>query len=201
MARERWSATRFTSWAAWTGPTPSTPRPTSGRSTCGIRNSAGKYWSPFPESAGCFLEAGSSGGRFFLFGGEAIRPNGRERPFRTFLTDDWVYAPGLGWKRLAEMPHSETGALSPVPVAGDGKLLIMSGDDGTRIMLDGPNHPGFRRDGLLYDPAADRWTAVPDGAISRSSVPTTFWRGLWIIPGGERKPGYRSNEVWGLRLN
>ena len=156
---------------------------------------------PLPGVARMFPEAGSSGGRFYLFGGEAIRPNGKERPFRTFLTDAYAYAAGSGWRRLADLPYSETGALSPTPVTPAGKLLIVSGDDGTRITLDGPNHPGFRRDGLLYDPGADRWTAVPEGPITRSSVPTTLWRGLWIIPGGERKPGYRSNEVWGLRLN
>jgi hypothetical protein len=84
-------------------------------------------------------------------------------------------------------------------VTPGGKLLLVTGDDGTRRKLDGPNHPGFPRDGFLYDPGADRWTAVAEGPISRGDVPTVVWRDLWIIPGGERKPGYRSNEVWALK--
>ncbi|NDE08474.1 MAG: hypothetical protein EBZ89_13955, partial [Chloroflexi bacterium] len=28
-----------------------------------------------------------------------------------------------------------------------------------------------------------------------ATVPTTVWRGKWIVPNGERIPGYRSPEV------
>lgn len=144
--------------------------------------------------------AAAHGDTFYLVSGVAIRPNGAERPARTFLSDIYSYSPATGWQQWADLPHPAAAAPNPLPVTADGQLLIMSGDDGTRITLDGPDHPGFRHDGLLFDPARDRWVAIPAGPISRATVPTALWHGRWIIPGGERIPGYRSNEVWSLQL-
>lgn len=155
---------------------------------------------PIPGLGRMNPDAASVGGKFYLVSGVAIRPNGAERPLRTFLSDAYSYSPATGWQQLADLPHPDAGALSPLPVTPDGRILIISGDDGMRITQDGPDHPGFRRDGLIFDPANDCWNAVPAGPISRSTVPTAFWNGRWIIPGGERKPGYRANEVWSVSV-
>ena len=47
-----------------------------------------------------------------------------------------------------------------------------------------------------YDPKTKAWSAAGDAPISRATVPTVVWRGGWIIASGERKPGYRSPEIW-----
>jgi N-acetylneuraminate epimerase len=163
-------------------------------------SSAWRVLEPIPGVGRMEPEVGASGDSFYVFGGIEVQPSGAEKPNWTYLADAYVYAPGKGWRRIADLPRADAGGPSPTPVTPDGKLLLVTGDDGTRRKLDGPNHPGFPRDGFLYDPGADRWTAVEEGPISRGDVPTAVWHGLWIIPGGERKPGYRSNEVWGLRL-
>jgi hypothetical protein len=144
--------------------------------------------------------AAAHGSTFYLISGVAIRPNGADRPARTFLADFYAYSPQTGWQQWADLPHPAAAAPTPLPVTTEGRLLIMSGDDGTRTVLDGPLHPGFRHDGLLFDPEHDRWEAVPPGPISRATVPTAVWQDRWVIPGGERIPGYRSNEVWSLQL-
>jgi N-acetylneuraminic acid mutarotase len=144
--------------------------------------------------------AAAVGNTLYVLSGVAIAPNGNQRPARTFLRDAYAFTPGKGWLRIADLPHADAASPSPAPVTPDGKILMQTGDDGTRILLDGPNHPGFRHDGLLYDPKTDQWTPVTDGPISRATVPSAFWNGKWVIPGGERKPGYRTNEVWSVDL-
>jgi N-acetylneuraminic acid mutarotase len=83
-------------------------------------------------------------------------------------------------------------------MTADGQLLVLSGDDGTLVHLNGPRHPGFPQSVLAYRPAEDCWVKVGTAPFSRATVPTTVWRGKWIIPNGERIPGYRSPEVWSL---
>jgi N-acetylneuraminic acid mutarotase len=161
-------------------------------------NARWRTLAPIPGLGRMNPDAAAHGDTFYLVSGVAIRPNGAERPARTFLSDAYAYSPAGGWRQLADLPHPVAGALSPLPVTPDGRVLVMSGDDGMRITLDGPDHPGFRRDGLLFDPVTDAWRAVPAGPLSRATVSVTEWHGRWIIPGGERKPGYRTNEVWSL---
>jgi len=155
---------------------------------------------PMPGVGRLNAQAAAHGEKFYLVGGVALRPNGAERPHRTFLSDVYAYSPAGGWQQWADLPHPVAAAPTPLPVDQQGRLLVMSGDDGTRTALDGPDHPGFRRDGLLFDPALNAWTAVSSGPISRATVPTAFWHGEWVVPNGERRPGYRSNEVWSVRL-
>jgi hypothetical protein len=91
-----------------------------------------------------------------------------------------------------------TAAPSPAPLTSEGKLLVISGDDGLRAHLNGPDHPGFPTDILAYDPAADRWSGAGESPFSRATAATVAWRGGWAVASGERKPGYRSPEVWWL---
>jgi N-acetylneuraminate epimerase len=39
-----------------------------------------------------------------------------------------------------------------------------------------------------------------ESPISRATAPVVEWNGLVVIPNGETKPGYRTPEVWGLKL-
>jgi N-acetylneuraminate epimerase len=80
---------------------------------------------------------------------------------------------------------------------GDGRLLILSGDDGTKVdFRPEVEHPGFPRDVLAYDPAHDTWKRAGEAPFSRATVPTAIWRGALVVPSGESRPGFRSPDVW-----
>jgi len=145
--------------------------------------------------------AGTIGDDFYVFGGQRLSPDPPNRPAREFLRDAWRYRPGSGWRRLADMPRPATGAPSPTPQTPDGRLLVMTGDDGTKINFKPETeHPGFPRDLLAYDPARDAWDVVGEAPFSRATLPTTLWRDRVVIPSGEERPGYRSHDVWTLEF-
>ena len=157
---------------------------------------------PCPGAERMLAVAGASGDDFYLFSGQRLSPDPPNRPAREFLRDAWRYRPGRGWQRLADLPRAAVAAPTPAPRLTDGRLLIMTGDDGTKITFKPETeHPGFPRDVLAYDPSADRWTSLGQVPFSRATVPTTTWRDMTIIPSGEGRPGYRSPEVWALRNN
>lgn len=67
-----------------------------------------------------------------------------------------------------------------------------------RRLLD--NHPGFRRDVLLYNCVTDCWSI---GGRHPAAPPVTTTPavvdGHVVIPSGERRPGFRTPEVWAVR--
>jgi N-acetylneuraminic acid mutarotase len=156
---------------------------------------------PCPGPARMLAQVGMTGAEFIVCGGVSLSAGADGKPVRTYLRDAYAYAPGRGWRRLADMPQAIAAAPSPMPVAPTGELLVISGDDGLRGHLVGPNHPGFPQDVLAYDVRRDAWRKAGEAPISRATAPTTFWSGSWVIASGEKKPGYRSNEVWALRYS
>ena len=155
---------------------------------------------PCPGPARMLAVAGATTDTFFLFGGVALSTGIDGKAQRATLRDAYAYSAAGGWKKLASLPRAATAAPSPAPLTGDGKLLVISGDDGLRAHLNGPDHPGFPTDILAYDPTTDRWGGGGDAPFSRATAATVAWRGGWAVATGERKPGYRSPEVWWLDL-
>jgi N-acetylneuraminate epimerase len=153
---------------------------------------------PLPGPGRSCPTAGAVDGNFYIFGGINIHSDGAGKK-QTYLKDAYVYRPDGGWLRLADMPHAVSFAPGPAATTADGRIMIFTGDDGTRGALYGPNHPGFPKGGMLYDPKADSWTTLTDIPVSRATAPTVNWEGMWVIVSGERMPGVRSPEVWGMR--
>lgn len=151
-----------------------------------------------PGPARMLAVAGATADTFYLFGGVALSAGADGKAQRATLHDAYAYSEAGGWKKLADLPRAATAAPSPAPLMGDGKLLVISGDDGLRVHLNGPDHPGFPTDILAYDPVADRWSSAGEAPFSRATAATVAWRGGWAVASGERKPGYRSPEVWWL---
>lgn len=120
---------------------------------------------------------------------------------RNYLRDAYAYTRAQGWRRLADPPRAIAGALSPAPIDRRGRVIIISGDDGTKRHLDGPHHPGFPLDIFAYDPQSNRWGNIGEAPFSMADVPSTFWRGDWVAVSGEIRPGYRSNRVWSLHFS
>ncbi len=153
---------------------------------------------PCPGPARMLAVAGADADTFYLFSGVSLRPDAQGKAVRTYLRDAHAYREGSGWRRLADVPVPCVAAPSPAPLTPAGEILVIGGDDGTRVHLNGPGHPGFPREILRYEPAKDQWSPVGAAPFSRATVPTTPWRGRWVIANGERIPGYRTPEVWTL---
>lgn len=142
--------------------------------------------------------AAACDGAFHLFGGVALEPNAQGKIARVYLRDAWRYRPGEGWSRLADLPTPSAAGPSPAPVVA-GRVLLLGGDDGSHVgfqPLD--QHPGFSKAILAYDPALDHWTEACEVPAPRATLPCVEWRGQFILPSGEARPGVRSPAVWGV---
>lgn len=155
---------------------------------------------PCPGPARMLAQIGVIGETVYVCGGVSLHAGPDNKVVRTYLRDSYAYDPASGWRKLADMPHAVAAAPSPMAVSAAGELLVVSGDDGSRAHLAGPNHPGFLQEVLAYDPTQDVWRNGGDGPISRATAPTACWRGRWIVASGERRPGYRSPDVWALEI-
>ncbi|MEQ1854455.1 MAG: galactose oxidase, partial [Chthoniobacteraceae bacterium] len=80
------------------------------------------------------------------------------------------------------------------------RLLIVSGDDGTKVNF-APvrEHPGFPRDVLAYATERDVWSVAGEAPFSRATAPVAEWRGGFVVPNGEVRPRVRTPEVWNWR--
>jgi N-acetylneuraminate epimerase len=154
---------------------------------------------PLPGKARILPVAASFEDAFYVFGGVALEPKDG-KVSRVYLRDAWQYRLGKGWRRLMDAPRPVAAAPSPAPVSG-GEILLLGGDDGSRVAFQPvERHPGFPAQSLAYDPRRDGWREWGPIPAPRATVPCVEWRGSFVIPSGEVRPGVRSPEVWSLRL-
>jgi hypothetical protein len=114
------------------------------------------------------------------------------------LKDAYRFTAGNGWTRIANLPRAAVAAPSPA-IAHEGRLLVVSGDDGKLTNFEPKSaHPGFPKDVLAYDPRMDNWVGLGDSPLSRATVSVVPWQGMFVIPNGEVRPGVRSPEVWAV---
>ncbi len=155
---------------------------------------------PWPGPERMLAVAGALDGSFFLFSGAKLTAGPDGKPVREFLRDAYRFTPGQGWTRLADLPRAAVAAPSPAPVL-DARLLILTGDDGRNVTFQPvEKHPGFPRNGLLYDAKADAWSMLDNVPFSRATVPTVAWRDRVVIPNGEMRPRVRTPEVWSMQI-
>lgn len=153
---------------------------------------------PLPGKPRLFAAGAAHGGAFYVLGGAALEPKADGKIARVYLHDAWSYSAEGGWKRLADLPRPSVAAPSPAPVVG-GRILLVAGDDGSRAGFQPvEKHPGFAKGILAYDIAGDRWSEAGETPAPRATVPCAEWRGMFVIPSGEARPGVRSPEVWAL---
>ena len=150
---------------------------------------------PWPGCERMLAVAGASGDSFFLFSGAALKAGADGKPVREWLRDAYRYSPRQGWRRIADLPRVAVAAPSPAPVVSD-HLLIFGGDDGAQVNAAPAVHQGFPRDVLAYAPKTDTWMEIGQMPVSRVTTPVVAWRGRWVVPSGEMRPGVRSPEVW-----
>jgi solute:Na+ symporter, SSS family len=156
---------------------------------------------PWPGPERMLATAGAKGGAFFLFGGAALETKSNEAPIRNWLRDAYCFTPGSGWKRIADLPRAAVAAPTPAPAVGQSHLLILGGDDGTQIDASPTEHHGFPRDVLAYHTITNTWTKFGELPFSLVTTPAVAWRDQIVVPGGERLPGIRSNQVWAAEVS
>lgn len=157
---------------------------------------------PLPAEPRILPVAAAHGDSFYLFGGAALETKDG-KTVRRYLQDAWRYSSSAGWQRLPDMPKPCAAAPSPAPVltnAGKVEVLIAGGDDGSLVNFTPvERHPGFPGAILRYDLTANTWSASGKVPAPRATAPCVSWRGEFVVPSGEVRPGVRSPEVWALR--
>jgi len=149
---------------------------------------------PGPER---FLAAGGvQDGSFYLFGGARLVQGEEGKPTRELLRDAYRYTPGQGWRRIADLPVCLAATPGPAQALGAGHLLLLGGDDGSRLHHLPSEHPGFPRRLYAYHTLTDSWAESGELPFSLVTTATANWNGKLVVPGGETRPGVRSTEVW-----
>lgn len=139
---------------------------------------------------------------FYLCSGVSLSAGPDGKPQRTYLNDAYVYRPKSGWNRIADLPRPAVAAASPAPTMGTARFLVLGGDDGSLIdfrPLD--QHPGFPKSILAYHTITNSWETLPE-KMPASLVTTSAvdWRGIFVIPSGELRPGVRSPDAWSFAI-
>lgn len=166
---------------------------------------------PWPATApGRILAvAAAHNGWFYLFSGADLHPDASGRAERRYLTDAWRFQPAAGWQRLADLPHAVAAAPSPAMNGGDARLVVVGGVSPEFLATLPPNapHPGFPRELLTYDIAANRWIFSPQAITPaagtpppRVTAPLVAWKNLFVVPSGELSPGLRTPTVLAFRF-
>ena len=123
-------------------------------------------------------------------------------PGRRYLTDAWQFQFKIGWTPLAELPSPALAA--PAMSDSKGRFIIFGGDDGHHANDNpepGAKHPGFSRSILGLNLKNDSWHRLgelPEGLVTTGIA---SWRGQFVIPGGENRPGARSTRVLSIPNN
>jgi SSS family transporter len=138
-------------------------------------------------------------GSFFLFSGVDLSADDKGQPKRQYLTDAYRYQPGRGWTRLADALRPVVAAPSPAPAIGPSHVLVIGGDDGSKVGFPPQQHPGFPAKVMAYHAITNVWTEAGETPAPRVTAPTVHWGDQWMIISGEQRPGVRSPEVWSLR--
>lgn len=156
---------------------------------------------PWPGPERMLAVAGVQAGSFFLFSGAKLTAGADGKPGREYLRDAYCFTPDQGWKRLADLPRPAVAAPSPAVPAGVSSLLLISGDDGTKVNFQPvKQHPGFPLTMLAYGTKSDRWAVAGEVPFSRATAPVVAWGDRFVVPNGEERPRVRTSEVWSLRL-
>jgi len=152
----------------------------------------------WPGPSRMMAVAGSHSGTFYLFSGAEYYSDAQGKPARRYLTDAYSFNPKTGWKKLPDLPRPAVAAPSPA-INEDGRLLIVSGDDGRLVNFEPKSqHLGFPKDILVYNPIFNQWSQGEESPLSRATAPTVEWDHDAVIVNGEVRPGYRTPEIWGF---
>jgi len=155
---------------------------------------------PWPGSARMLATAAVQGETFFLCSGADLKPLEDGKSVREYLRDAYSFHPDRGWNRIADLPRAAVASPTPAAVWGKSMFLVVSGDDGTHVDFQPiKKHPGFPKSILAYDTITNTWQIIGEVPVGHVTTTMVEWRGRFVIPSGEIRPGKRSPEVWSLK--
>jgi SSS family transporter len=101
------------------------------------------------------------------------------------------------WSRIADLPRANAAVPSPAVAIGPAHFLLFGGGaDGSGIDLPMAERPTFSRDCLAYHVVTNTWSTLAETPAPRVTAPLVAWRGQYVVPSGEVRPGVRSPQVW-----
>ncbi|MBO9617702.1 MAG: galactose oxidase [Niabella sp.] len=159
----------------------------------GLKNAKWKALPAWPGPSRMLGVAAAVDNCFYLFSGAQLA-NGQ----RVYLRDAYRFSKRSGWMKIADLPHPVLAA--PTPLLHDKQhIFLLGGDDGSNAGKDlREAHPGFSKQLLAYDYRKNKWSVLP-AKMDVPFVPVTttavLWKGQWVVPGGEIKPGIRTPMV------
>ncbi len=168
-----------------------------------VYDPAAAVWSEAPAlpARGRFLQQmATSADTIYVLGGIGLKDGEDGRKVRDMLTEAWSYNEFGGWEQLPDLPHFCAAGPTPAPVI-NGRIYLLGGDDATVKGFTPQNHPGFHNFSLCYCITCGEWKDAGEIAVARAVLPCAEWEGMAVIVNGEQRPGKRSNQVWGAKLN
>ncbi|MHC4460971.1 MAG: sodium:solute symporter family protein [Planctomycetota bacterium] len=170
---------------------------------------------PWPGKARILPVMATQGGDVFLISGARFYKGADGKATREFLTDCYRYNPqSKRWKRIADAPRPIVAAPNPGIPLGHAHILFMSGDDGENFFRAAElkdKHPGFPPDLFVYHTITDTWTKMGEfpkripsdlgkyrnaGTWPPVTTTMTKWKGRYVVPTGEARPGVRTANVF-----
>jgi SSS family transporter len=169
---------------------------------------------PCPGKARILPVMAAQEGDVFLISGARLYKGTDGKATRQFLTDCFRYNPqSKRWKRIADAPRPIVAAPNPGIPLGHAHILFLSGDDGENFFRAAElkdKHPGFGTDLLVYNTVTDTWTKMGEfpknipgdlgkyrnaGTWPPVTTTITKWKGRYVVPTGEARPGVRTPKV------
>jgi N-acetylneuraminic acid mutarotase len=181
-----------------------------------------QLWERLPSFLGkdrMLATAGALGNDFYMVGGiQLVKTNDDNTSHREYLNDAWRFSQEKGWQQIANLPYTLAAAPTPACTINPTRFLVIGGDDGAQVsnvaaLKD--NHPGFRNDILEYDAAFNTWSmagyvttkvkidalhSLHGSVYAPVTTPLVVWNDCMVIPGGEAKPGSRTNKVLARKI-
>ena len=159
-------------------------------------NAFGKGWFELPPLLGpgrILPGVGVVADSLFVCSGADLYPGPDGKAVRRYLRDCYRFTVFGGWKRLADLPKASVASPCPLPQIADG-LAVFSGDDGSRAWIPQAVHPGFDADiTRVRSKGSQALGSAPFAHVTTTAV---AWRGSWVVPSGEIRPGVRTPAVW-----
>jgi N-acetylneuraminate epimerase len=165
-----------------------------------LGDSAWRKLPDLPDAARILPVLIASGSDVFLISGAELTGDPGPPAGRRFLTDAYRYSKQSRWQRLAPPPRPAQAAPG---LEWNGKLFVFGGNDGSyapREFEVREHHPGFAKDVLAFNIAANQWSVAGQVPVSLATTAVALRQGEFVIPGGEDRPAHRSAAVLAGRL-